>query len=259
MCFQLTLWHGRRARVSDAAVKSSSRSKVAPKLRAAYTGGTPVPRGAICLSLCLVFLSFSTLSADPPATNAGAYFNDFEHAAKGKPGDEFTILAGDFVIREEAGNSFLELPGNPLDTFGLLFGPGDSATLDVSARIWADATGKRTPEFGIGSNDTGGYKLWLWPARGTIELRKADDAHASKPFAWKPATWLRLRLRCRQTGPKLWHIEGKAWPDGTPEPADWLLSFDDSEEPSPGKASIWGVPFSGKPIRFDDLSAAPVK
>jgi hypothetical protein len=208
---------------------------------------------AICALSLLI--SSAILLADAPVTAPAGYFNDFEHAAKGKPSDEFQILNGDFVVREEGGNSFLELPGDPLDTFGLLFGPGDSATLDLSARIWADNTAHRYPEFGIGSNDTNGYKLWLWPAHGTIELRKGDDAKASKPFDWKPATWLRCRLRVQQINPKLWRIQAKAWPDGTSEPADWLLSFDDTEEPTAGKASIWGVPFSGKPIRFDDLSA----
>jgi hypothetical protein len=215
--------------------------------------------GVLCAIACILLSSPVLLPADSTTTSNSVYFNSFEHSPKGKPDDEFTILNGDFSIREEAGNSFLELPGDPLDTFGLLFGPGDSPTLDVSARIWADSAGKRLPEFGIGSNDTGGYKLWLWPANGTIELRKADDAKASKPFSWKPATWLRCRLRVRQVGPKLWRIEGKAWPDGTPEPADWLLSFDDTEEPTAGKASIWGVPFSGKPIRFDDLSVKPAR
>lgn len=194
-----------------------------------------------------------------PATTTGAsvYLNDFEHAAKGKPSDDLQILSGDFSVREEAGNSFLELPGDPLDTFGLLFGPGDVATLDISARVWGDAAGRRFPEFGIGSNDTGGCKLWLWPAHGAIELRKGDEARVSIPFSWKPGTWLHLRMRVRQVNSKLWHVEGKAWPDQTPEPTDWLLHFDDTEEPTAGKASIWGVPFSGKPIRFDDLSSRP--
>ncbi len=212
----------------------------------------------LLLSALFVISLANVLMADSAATMSNSiYVNDFEHAAKGKPADDLQILNGDFSVREEAGNSFLELPGDPLDTFGVLFGPGDVATLDVSARIWADAAGRRFPEFGIGANDTGGCKLWVWPANGTIELRKADDARASKPFAWKPGRWLRLRMRVRQVNPKLWRVEGKAWPDQTPEPADWLLSFDDTEAPAAGKASIWGVPFSGKPIRFDDLSSRP--
>jgi hypothetical protein len=209
--------------------------------------------------LCAVLAYSTLLLADAPASAPAPYFNDFEHAAKGKPGDEFQVLSGDFVIREEGGNSFLELPGNPLDTFGLLFGPGESATLDVGARIWGDSTGQQYPEFGIGSNDTNGYKLWLWPAHGTIELRKGDDAKASKPFDWKPGTWLRMRLMVHKADAKTLQVQGKAWPDGTAEPASWLFSFDDTEEPTAGKASVWGLPFSGKPIRFDDLSskAAP--
>jgi hypothetical protein len=207
------------------------------------------------LACLLMMAGAAVLLADAPTTAPAPYFNDFEHAAKGKPSDDIQILLGDWVVRQEGGNSFLELAGAPLDTYCALFGPGDSATLDVSARIWADAAGRSYPEFGIGTNDSGGYKLCLWPEHGAIELRKADDAKNSKPFNWKPAAWLRVRLRVQQINSKLWRIQGKAWPDGTAEPADWLLSFDDTEEPTAGKASIWGVPFSGKPIRFDDLSS----
>jgi len=207
--------------------------------------------------LSLTLISITLLGADSATTAPSAYFNDFQKVPLGKPPNDLLIMNGEFTIAEENGSRFLELAGDPLDTFGLLFGPADRNTLDVSAKIWADVTGKRLPEFAIGSNDAGGYKLWLWPAQATIELRKSDETKASKPFVWKPATWLRLRLRVRQLDSKHWRIEGKAWPDNAPEPKDWLLSFDDTEEPAPGRASIWGEPFSGKPIRFADLSAKP--
>jgi hypothetical protein len=212
-------------------------------------------RGSVSLAL---LLTLTVISAADQATSApSAYFNDFQKTSLGKPPDDLLIMNGDFTIAEQNGTRFLQLPGDPLDTFGLLFGPADKSTLDISAKIWADVAGKRLPEFAIGSNDAGGYKLWLWPATGTIELRKADDTKASKPFVWNPATWLHLRLRVRQLDSTHWRIEGKAWPDTASEPKDWLLSFDDTEEPSPGRASIWGEPFSGKPIRYMDLSAKP--
>jgi hypothetical protein len=207
-------------------------------------------------ALACIF-SIALLGADSPSSAPSAYFNDFQKTPLGKPPDDLMIANGEFSVREEAGKRFLELPGDPLDTFGVLFGPADSATLDVSAKIWADSAGKLSPEFGIGSNDAGGYKLWIWPATGTIELRKADESKASKPFAWKPATWLHLRLRVRPIATKQWRVEGKAWPDGEAEPKDWLLTFDETEEPTPGRASIWAEPFSGKPIRFTDLAAKP--
>ena len=198
-----------------------------------------------------ILLPFLLIAA---TTAPSGYFNDLANTPLGKPLDEFMILNGDFTVADFAGHHCLELPGNPLDTFGLLFGPGDSAAADISARIWADSTGKRFPEFGIGGDDVGGYKLWVLPGQGMAELRKADDPQVHAPITWTPGTWLHLRLRIQPGGPKKWSVNGKLWPDGSAEPADWLLHFEDTEEPSPGKASIWGIPFSGKPIRFDDLT-----
>ena len=50
------------------------------------------------------------------------------------------------------------------------------------------------------------------------------------------------------------NIEGRAWPNGISEPNEWSISFEASEAPPAGKASIWGAPYSGKPILFDDLN-----
>ena len=44
--------------------------------------------------------------------------------------EDLLVLEGAFVVKAEGGNHFLELPGAPLDTFGLLFGPTDP-------QIWA--------------------------------------------------------------------------------------------------------------------------
>src|SRR6266705_1564487 len=51
------------------------------------------------------------------------YENDFEQAALDKVPDDFLVLDGQFTVKEEGGNKFLELPGAPLDTYGVLFGP----------------------------------------------------------------------------------------------------------------------------------------
>ena len=48
-------------------------------------------------------------------------------------------------------------------------------------------------------------------------------------------------------------MEGKAWNEKTGEPKTWLISYEEKSAPSSGRAAIWGNPFSGTPIRFDDL------
>ena len=54
-------------------------------------------------------------------------------------------------------------------------------------------------------------------------------------------------------------IEGKAWKQGTPEPDKWTVTQTEKSEPSAGRASIWGNPFAGTPIDFDDLVVSAVK
>src|SRR5881296_3692321 len=61
------------------------------------------------------------------------YENNFEKAQPGKLPDDFLVLDGAFSIKEQDGNKFVELPGAPLDSFGVLFGPTESGGSAVSA------------------------------------------------------------------------------------------------------------------------------
>ena len=51
------------------------------------------------------------------------YENNFESAEVGKVPDDFLVLDGGFAVKSDGTNKFLELPGAPLDSFGVLFGP----------------------------------------------------------------------------------------------------------------------------------------
>jgi hypothetical protein len=54
-------------------------------------------------------------------------------------------------------------------------------------------------------------------------------------------------------------VLGKAWKHGTAEPKGWLISHQDKTEPPPGRPSIWGAPYSGTPVRFDDVIVTAVR
>ena len=56
-----------------------------------------------------------------------------------------------------------------------------------------------------------------------------------------------------------WVIEGRAWPAGSKEPEKPLITIDEPKEPSAGRAGLWGSPYAGTPIRFDDLLVKPAK
>ena len=180
------------------------------------------------------------------------YENNFEKAEVNKVPDEFLVLDGAFAVKEESGNKFLELPGAPLDTFGILFGPTEKEGLTVSARIHGTGKGRRFPTFGVGLNGVGGYRLQVSPGKKYLELYKGDAVKAMVAFDWSSDKWTWLKLQVRKVKDQEWKVEGKAWVQGTGEPA-WLISADDNVEPPPGRAAIWGSPYSTTPIRFDDL------
>src|SRR5262245_11187177 len=185
------------------------------------------------------------------------YENDFEKAALDKVPDDFLVLDGRFAVKEESGNKFLELPGAPLDTFGVLFGPTEKEGAAVSARIFGTGKGRRYPTFAVGLNGQGtsAYRLQVSPAKKALELFKGDELKTSVPYEWPSGAWTRLRLQVRKVKDGEWKVEGKVWTDK--EPSAWLVAFDEREQPVAGKASIWGIPYATTPIRFDDLKVAP--
>ncbi|MDB6174432.1 MAG: hypothetical protein JWL59_3743 [Chthoniobacteraceae bacterium] len=200
--------------------------------------------------------AFSCIAADEPVKPL--YSNDFESAEVEKVPQEFMVMSGSFVVKEEAGNKFLELPGSPLDTFGLLFGPTTKEEVSATGRFFGTKQGRKFPAFGISLNGVGGYRLQVSAAKKTLEIFKGDEAKSSVNFEWTSGAWTKLRVQVRKTAAGTFLVEGKAWNAEGQEPATWQISFEDKEESAPGRAGIWGSPYSGTPIRFDDISVTPL-
>jgi hypothetical protein len=196
------------------------------------------------------------LAAAPPAT---IYENNFESAEVGQAPADMLVLDGGFAVREEAGAKFLELPGAPLETFGVLFGPAVTNNVEVSARIHGTRRGRLFPAFGVGLGGVNGYKLRVSPGKKELELFKGDTDLLSVPFDWQSGQWTHLRLRLREMSAGAWKVEGKAWTEGVPEPGTWHLAYDENTPPRAGRAAIWGAPYAGTPIRYDDLRLARVE
>ena len=199
-----------------------------------------------------------TGSAQTPA-NKVLFETDFESAKADSVPEELMVLAGQFSVRDVSGNRVLELPGNPLEDFGALFGPAESDGIAVRARIRSESTKRLAPRFGVGLCGVAGYRLLVAPGQNGLQLLKDQQVLASAPFDWKSGSWISLRLQVRKISEGKWIVEGRAWADGNPEPRDWLISFEISEAPPAGKASIWGAPYSGKSILFDDLDVMPLQ
>lgn len=203
--------------------------------------------------LAAILLAAAAAASLRAAEPKALYENNFEKAAVDKVPDEFLVLDGAFAVKEEVGNKFLELPGAPLDTFGVLFGPTEATGLAVSARAHGTGKGRRYPTFAVGLNGVGGARLQVSPGKKLLELYKGDELLASVPFTWTADTWTWLRLQCRKVKDGEIVIEGKAWKQGETEPAKWQISFTDKTESPAGRASVWGNPYAGTAIRYDDF------
>jgi hypothetical protein len=198
------------------------------------------------------------LSAIPALPAEVIYSNDFQKAELGSAPADFLIVEGDFAVKEENSNKFLELPGAPLDSFGFLFGPKQSENIAVQARIFGTAKGRRYPVFDVGLNGLGGYKLRVTPAKKQLELYRGDVQKTAVPYHWAAGKWTHLKLQVTKTGEAEWKIEGKAWSEGAEEPKEPAITFTDTQAPQRERASAGAMPYSGTPIRFDDLVVSTV-
>jgi hypothetical protein len=122
------------------------------------------------------------------------YENNFEKAEVGKLPDGFLALNGEFVVKADGTNKFLELPGAPLDSFVVLFGPTAGADVAVSARIFGTVKGRRAPTFGVGLGGVSGFHLQVSSGKKALEIYKDADLKAGVPFDWKSGEWTALQL-----------------------------------------------------------------
>ena len=181
------------------------------------------------------------------------YQSDFEKNEVGSVPEDFLVLNGDFQVKERDGNKFLQLPGAPLDNYGLLFGPNLRDNITVTARFFGTNKGRRYPSFDLGLNGVGGYKLRVSPGKRALELFRGDTLKKSIPLEWTPGKWTHLKLQVLKSSDSEWKIEGKLWQEGGKEPAEPAIAITDTEEPINGRASVSGMPYSGTPILFDDF------
>ena len=189
------------------------------------------------------------------AESQTVYHNDFQTNQTGKLPEDMLVLDGNFSIKSEGTNKFLQLPGAPLDTFSVQFGPVETNPACVSAQIRSTAKRRRAPAFGVGLYGVAGFRLQLSAAKQSLEIRKDQTSLASVPFDWKSGEWTILRLQARSLPHNMWKIEGKAWSKGQPEPPAFQVSAEyQADSPLTGRCAVFGSPFAGTPIQFDELT-----
>lgn len=201
----------------------------------------------------------AALGGDATAQSSKAYSADFESAEIGSVPEDLLVLDGGFAVAPFEGGKVLELPGAPLESFGVLFGSNARENVEVSARVHATAKGRRFPTFAVGLNGVAGFKFRVSPAKKALELYRSDDLRQSTPLDWDSGKWTHLKLRVAKLSDTEWRVEGRFWQEGQTEPKEPSLVHVETSAPPNGRASILGSPFSGTPIRYDDLKVVELK
>lgn len=212
---------------------------------------------ASVVALGLIALPLNGMAAE---ATTPTYSIDFGDVEAGDYPMDWLILDGDFAVAEQPAPTgeavkFLRMPGAPLGEHGALLGPAQEAgvTMEIVASIRSDNTRRRKPRFGVGLAGIGGPRLRVAAMSGKIEIARNDAPLATTPFAFTPNVWHKLRLRLERDGDAMVAL-GKVWRADQPEPAEWTLRHTLEQPTTPGRPSIWGAPYSGRPIDYDDIA-----
>ncbi|MEZ5328634.1 MAG: hypothetical protein R3F19_26615 [Verrucomicrobiales bacterium] len=178
---------------------------------------------------------------------------DFEQYEAGTEPDDLFVIEGTFKIGDDDGNKVLELEPLPLSESGVIFGKSLKGAAAVTADLKASKRRRSTPRFGIGLHGISGYRLRVVPATSKLELVKSEEVVKSVEYKWTSDEWLTLRLTIDANADGKWVISGWVWPRGGEVPKEPAITMQSEDKPGQGKASIWGTPYSGTPISFDNI------
>jgi hypothetical protein len=164
---------------------------------------------------------------------------------------------GKFQVIELDGQKVLEKV--PTDTLfkriRVFMGPADWSNYTVQADIRINEKRRQMGDAGIIAQR---YTLVAFGNNQRLEMNswQPEVARAvSTPFAWKPDTWYRLKLRVENTADGKTRIRGKAWPAADPEPAEWPI---DRVDPIPNRQGSPGIFTDAQfGVYFDNLIVTP--
>jgi outer membrane protein assembly factor BamB len=129
----------------------------------------------------------------------------------------------------------------PLDTIfkraRVFFGPTNLSNYTFEADVRSLERRRQMGDVGITAQR---YSLVLYGTSQRLKLEPWEPETTrtvTVPFAWKPDTWYRLKIRVENAANGAVRIQGKAWPTGQPEPATWQIDKTDpigNREGAPG-------------------------
>ena len=211
----------------------------------------PMTRWIFLLSL-IALLSACVVSPGPDKNLTPLVQSDFR---SGDIPDGWVELNGQVSFA----NGAMQLPAAPAALHGVMFGPAFRENIRVTARFSAEANGGRFPEFGLGVNGAGGYRVMVSPEQQKLILFRSDVSVHETDHTWVPGDWTHLAMQIRRLPGLKWSVSAKVWHSSQLEPTDWQFEWTEYAEPLPGRTTVWGRPVSGKPIAVDDLQVWQVE
>ena len=134
-------------------------------------------------------------------------------------------VPGRLVVATLDGQKVLQK--EPLDTIfqrGRTFiGPPNWSNYTFQADVRSNERRRQMADVGVTAQR---YSLVLYGTSQQLKIEPWEPETArtvSKPFAWKPNAWYRLKLRVENLPNGQVRAQGKAWPAGDPEPAEWTI------------------------------------
>ena len=179
----------------------------------------------------------------------------FTNLSTGGEPENLFILDGKFLVTGNDDNKVLELSGSPVGDFGFLFGPrvmGKAMELQFS--FHSIKQGRRFPAIAAAIGGMRGYRFrWNASAR-KILLFRDEVLLEEKLILWESSAWWQIRFQVlpHNQGQNL--IRLKLWQKGTEEPKAWFIEHEDQFLFKGGKCVLWGFPYAGNAIHFDDLN-----
>jgi outer membrane protein assembly factor BamB len=179
------------------------------------------------------------------------------YAVGSLPPQWVSAQAGRFQVSELDGQKVLEkLPTETLfKRIRVFMGPSDWSNYTVESDIRITEKRRQMGDAGIVAQR---YTLVAFGNNQRLEMNSWQPEiarAASAPFAWKPDTWYRLKLRVENTPDGQTRIRGKAWPAAEPEPDGWLI---DKIDPIPNKQGSPGIFADAQfGVYFDNFKVTP--
>jgi hypothetical protein len=154
----------------------------------------------------------------------------FDAYADGAAPPGWSIVAGSqLAVATLDGQKVLQKA--PLDTLlkraRVFIGPTTWANYTFQADVRATERRRQMGDVGITAQR---YSLVLYGTSQRLKLEPWEPETArtaTVPFAWKPDTWYRLKLRVENLPNGQVRAQGKAWPASEAEPAAWQIDKTD--------------------------------